>query len=875
MNSTKKSKKRTIWQRLRMILLVVVLLFFGLIGSAMFFEKQIGDFVINALKEELNTEVEIGEASLSFIRSFPQASVSLHQILIKDERRDTALYLDDFSLQCSIMDVVNGAYEFKGVYAGQGILNIHIDHRGNNNVKNIWKTGDRDVPINLRMSISNAQLESLNISYKNNQTNQFFDGTIHSGQITGDFIIDNSRNMNIHTVQCDVKMTSDQLVANGMNFLNDQPIDLQGDITVDNATSVFTFENLIIWINNDEFSIDGSVAGTPKGSRYDIRSQSQSARLSTLMECVPLAHRKVINGIESYADVSFEATIQGEYTSVRLPEVRVSCQFNGGRITHPSLSGSLRDVSFSANYSNGNGIDQGTQVIEINDFRSTLNGEPITLDFDMTGTKNPYINATLDGVFSMSSLYSFFGEGVTDGFGSLQIDSFMISGYLQDMVNKQKIYKVKQQGTIYPREVGLEINGVSLSLDAGEMHIRNNDIDVDTLAISTQSSMININGLIQNLLPVLFTDQTTLAKSMLLFDFDVTIDQLDLNEIWQLGGGYSSQNLTTSNKDSIIQSSFSKRAAFLDRLRGQIQFQGRGIEHPNFTSDKVKGLMSIRQGSVQLQDCIIYSYGGYFEINSNLHFTKTPYGLVYVDAKDIDVFELFKQTNGFGQDVLTHQHLKGQLDALLKMDVFFDSTGLFDEERFFMLGDVCIKDGELNDFEMLESFAKYIKIQDLQQIKFTELNNQFKIENRTLLLPAMFIQSNASNLLVGGTYTFDHDVDFKIKINAGQLFFNNFKKYNPQRKPLKARKNGLFNVYAQIYGNMMDEIEYRIGPKFAKKSLDNELSVRLPQISNSLKNEFGVFKNNGIPNPVRVLRQPEDWEDALYEDMEEMEYIQW
>lgn len=119
------------------------------------------------------------------------------------------------------------------------------------------------------------------------------------------------------------------------------------------------------------------------------------------------------------------------------------------------------------------------------------------------------------------------------------------------------------------------------------------------------------------------------------------------------------------------------------------------------------------------------------------------------------------------------------------------------------------------------------------------------------------------------------EVDFKIKINAGQLFFNNFKKYNPQREPLKARKKGLFNVYAQIYGNMMGEIEYRLGPKYAKRSLENELSQRLPQISNVLKKEFSPYQKNGKEVPVRILTQPEDWEDAMLEDMEELEYIQW
>jgi hypothetical protein len=73
-------------------------------------------------------------------------------------------------------------------------------------------------------------------------------------------------------------------------------------------------------------------------------------------------------------------------------------------------------------------------------------------------------------------------------------------------------------------------------------------------------------------------------------------------------------------------------------------------------------------------------------------------------------------------------------------------------------------------------------MRDLEQISFKELQNQFKIEQGRFYMPAMFIQSNALNLMIGGEYSFNHDMDFKIKVNAGQIFANKFKKYNPDKK---------------------------------------------------------------------------------------------
>jgi hypothetical protein len=74
-------------------------------------------------------------------------------------------------------------------------------------------------------------------------------------------------------------------------------------------------------------------------------------------------------------------------------------------------------------------------------------------------------------------------------------------------------------------------------------------------------------------------------------------------------------------------------------------------------------------------------------------------------------------------------------------------------------------------------------------------------------MPAMFIQSNALNLLVGGEYGFNHDLDFKLKINAGQVLANKFKKYNPDKPAIKAKQQGIFNIYAHIFGNVYNKID--------------------------------------------------------------------
>ena len=175
---------------------------------------------------------------------------------------------------------------------------------------------------------------------------------------------------------------------------------------------------------------------------------------------------------------------------------------------------------------------------------------------------------------------------------------------------------------------------------------------------------------------------------------------------------------------------------------------------------------------------------------------------------------------------------------------------------------------------MLENLASFVKMRDLEQISFTELQNQFKIENGRFYMPAMFVQSNALNLIIGGEYSFNHDMDFKIKVNAGQVFANKFKKYNPERKPVKAKRKGFFNIYRQIYGNLYGDYQILAKPALCKKYLEAQLRQNVAVLSNTLRAEF---KNaSTLSSAVKEMKQPEAWEDIPeYEEGEGVdEYLE-
>src|SRR6185436_6250604 len=98
---------------------------------------------------------------------------------------------------------------------------------------------------------------------------------------------------------------------------------------------------------------------------------------------------------------------------------------------------------------------------------------------------------------------------------------------------------------------------------------------------------------------------------------------------------------------------------------------------------------------------------------------------IYLDS----VFYVFKN---FKQDFIEDKHLKGLATA----DVSFELT-LNEKLKLFpetLTADISttIKNGELNNFEPMQSLNKYLDDEGLSKLRFADLKNEIHIEKRMI-----------------------------------------------------------------------------------------------------------------------------------------------
>merc|ERR1712098_807706 len=134
-------------------------------------------------------------------------------------------------------------------------------------------------------------------------------------------------------------------------------------------------------------------------------------------------------------------------------------------------------------------------------------------------------------------------------------------------------------------------------------------------------------------------------------------------------------------------------------------------------------------------------------------------------------------------------------NAKILIEAFWDEKGIFLDDKLKVLAGIGIAEGELKNFELLENFSTLVNIKDLKNVKFTNMQNFLEVRKRRLHIPAVFIQSNALNLTISGEHSFDQEIQYNIKVNAGQVVVNKFKRHDPSLSPKKARRKGWFNLY--------------------------------------------------------------------------------
>jgi len=846
--------------------LFLIVTTFLLIVIASVFEDQISERLVNEVNKQLKTELRVGEFNLSLISGFPDASANLHDVELDDALSGMLLEAQSLSFQFGLFSLFGSNIRIHSIVIEDGSFYIKKDKKGRTNYDIIKKTSTFTEEGNeneVRLSLDEARFNRVEVIYVDQTVMQYTKFHLNNAVASGNFSANKFSLFSFADIHFHFFQSGEE------QFLVDEEIIYDAKVDVDLTSGKYEFDDVTVGISSNVFNVDGLIERIEGGYNYDLKIKSDDGSLSSVVALMPPENKKAIEDFDSKGTFFFETIVKGSKTVNTNPAVTMKFGLEGGEINSEKLGSSLKDVSFSAIFTNGKKKNNENSFFEISDFKGYFNRELVEGELRVSNFDDPLIDFNLNGTIPIESVYGMLNIPIiSDGDGDIEMKKLRIKGNLKDIVSPYGIGRVTTSGELEFYNASMTINDEDITIDKGLLKFNDNSIQVEGLAFEGPGTEIKLEGTFLNFLPVLFADSLNSKHAELKFNASLDATKIDFDELLKVTEIPVDENIQNIKAASGVDTKEIAKTQARERITNFLKGKfAANIEEFNFREidgEEFQGVLEFDNNEMSVKGKVKMMEGRML-VDGKTFFEGKPHMEAKLTCEQINIKEFLKQAENFGQEVLTHNNLKGKLNAKFFIESFWSSDGTFLTDKLHILGDVGLSNGELIGLKILYDFSDYVKIEDLRRIKFTNIHNYMEVKKSKIFMPAMFIQSNALNLAVSGTHTFENKIDYNIKVNAGQVIFAKFKKHNSNLRPQKAKKNGWFNLYYRIYGQM-ETFTYESDKRRVRQQLDAS-GTRKRKIQKELIKHFGNIVS---------IEEPTDWRDVIpdkKDDNEDVEFI--
>lgn len=828
------------------------------------FGDTIGKQVLEEVKKTLKTELVVEDVDLGFFRSFPKASVNLKGVELEDAFRDQLMKAEEISFRFGLFGLLASQVNIQSVVIRNGALNIKINRKGEANY-DIMKPSETESSssesTDLAISLQEARLINMEIGYMDKPNRQSVRALIDNALFSGEFSSEK------FTLASKADIFSRYLDLDGDRFLVDKSLGYEARIAVDMTQQTYTFDKVDLRLDRNVFGADGVIQQKDNSTTFDIYLNSEEGNIEGIIGLLPESYLQYVGGLTSTGNFYLEGRIDGTLSEQDSPEITASFGLKNGKLESPNFKDPLSNVSFEARFTNGTRRNNATTTFELRGFKGTFGRELINMDFRVRNLDDPQITFFLDGAFPLGSVYEALGSDlISKGSGKVAFREINMEGLYNDMIRPSRISRVKSTGRVQFTDATLTLNNRELSIEKGLLTLRNNELEVTEFALKAPGTALNMTGRFSNILPVLLADSLNSNSAELKFTATLDATELDIDELLAMTTSPVKEGeVAEVVYDSIKTAETQNREWFTSFLDGNFNAKVASFNYGEIEGKDFAGQL-VFENNEMLIEGKTNAMKGQITLEGKLFFEDRPQIQARLQTDGTDIKEFFRQAQNFGQEVLTHEEVSGTLNSKTLIYAYFDNQGNFLMDELIVFSALGLNNGELVNFEMLEDFSNYVKIQDLRHIRFQNLVSYLQINKGRILIPSLFIQSNALNLTLSGEHSFENDIDYNIKVNAGQVVANKFKNYNPDMEPIKAQRRGWFNLYFKIFGDL-EKFDYKMAKREVKTDFARSEYVKA-EIKRAIISAFGSLD---------LLEEPDDWADIPEygepQDPEEVEYL--
>ncbi|HTL82931.1 MAG TPA: AsmA-like C-terminal region-containing protein [Bacteroidia bacterium] len=801
------------------------------------YQDDVKRYVIAEVNKRVNTTIIVDPANidLTIISSFPDVSVNFNDISALDatnaKKRDTLFTAKKIGLSFNIMDLFHGKYDIHGITLNDAKVKMWVDEKGKDNyhfLKEDTSAATASDTSHVSFAIQKVELQNVAFNYHNKKDKTLADVLVNNCEFTGNFgeeLYDLGSTADIHI---------NKLSSGTTTYFNDKPATADVELQVNNKTNTYTLQKVKLTVADLDLDVTGNAIQKEKNYSLDLAVKGENIDINSALSLLPSSYADDVADFESSGEFFLNGKVKGLYSDSTMPDITADFGINSGAtISRKNTNVSLHNVALAGNYSNVKGSDG----FKLTSFSASTDKSKFSGSFSFMGFSRPEYNAQLNGDLDLEELQGLLQLDTIEKMSGKMNLSFSGSGKPTASVPTVSDFRTfKTSGQVTLKGASVKIKGGKNEIDSisGGLSFDGNNVTISNFTAQSASNNIVISGNVKNLLGYIFTNKEVLNISGDLSSRNLDFDQLlDDNHTASVGG------------DS------SYRLDLPSRMRWSLNTSVKKVKFRKFEASDVSGVVTMSNKRLVADPITFHSMDGSLDGSGMIDATMKDSLLITCNAAitNVDMTKMFFEFENFGQGkdtVITYNNIKGKLTSTVNFASMWSKDLTVNEHKIYADADISIANGELVGFLPLDALSRFVKLEDLRDVKFAKLSNTITIKDRVINIPKMDINSSAINVTMSGTHDFDNNVDYHFIVDMDELHAKKAKKANKKNEEFGEEIDDgghRTRLYISMKGYIGDP-DMSYDKKGAWQGIKEDVHQQKQDLRELLHNEFGFFKSD-------------------------------
>lgn len=757
--------------------IVLVSVFVLLLALPFLFQGKIKEVVKKEANEMLNARLEFKDLSLSFIRNFPNATISLEDLVLSgvDEfEKDTLLRAGRLSATVNLASLFgDGGYELKKIDVVNTSVYAKLLENGKANWDIMKETGEEEDMEEESASSFNLSLQKINIKkvdivYEDLQSKMKAVIKNFSGTMKGDMTADIT---SIETVS-DIEELS--FIMDNIPFLSKVKVSTDLVLEANLKDQKYTFQKSTLDLNAIRAKIDGWVAMPDTSTiEMDLKAEAPEVQFKDILSLIPAIYAKDFKGLKAEGAVKLYAAASGKMQGESYPAFDVQLDVKDGMFQYPSLPKSLNDIQVNMSMKSP-GDDLDKTLVDISKLHFNLGGNPFNVRLKVaTPMSDPNMDMTANGKLNLGMIKDIYpleegmelnGEldanmsfaGKMSAIEKGAYDQFSASGNLGV---KGMTFKSKEMDDVVINEAAFTFNPRYAELGKADVKIGKNDISA--------------SGKLENYLPYFMKDETLKGN------LNVSSNYLNLGDFMS-----EEEAAETTDEEEAPLLAFEIPKNLDLNLNADLK----EVIFEKINMKNVAGAITVKGGKVDMKNLSMNALGGSMKVNgyySTAENPKEPKVDFNLDMKNVSYAETFKSFDFVQQLVPIFENVMGTYSVNFNMNTSLTENMMPVLTSLIGGGTLLSNDVQVAEVPVLTALASTLKVDQLKTISAKDIKVPFKIEEGRLKTSPFDINMGSTKMNLSGSTGLDQSIDYVAKINL----------------PSSLTKGALSNVNVKIGGS--------------------------------------------------------------------------